>query len=170
MLTCLATVARAQSVATAGSDGDVKASASLMDTEGRGVGLAYLRQTPRGVLLRLVLNHATPGIHAVHIHETGRCTPPSFESAGQHFNPGAKQHGFLDPDGAHAGDLPNLNVPGTTELTLEYMIAGVTLEPGPRSLLDADGSALVIHAGEDDYMTDPSGSSGERLACGVIVG
>ena len=154
---------------TTGTSPAALASASLVDTQGRGIGQAYLQQTPQGVLLKLELNKATPGIHALHVHDTGRCDRPSFESTGGHFNPGNREHGFLNPRGPHAGDLPNLAVPSSTELSVEYFLADVTIDPGPRSLVDGNGSAIVIHTGKDDYSTDPAGAAGARLACGAIV-
>jgi Cu-Zn family superoxide dismutase len=147
----------------------VTATAVLVDGQGRGVGQARLQQTPNGVLLRLDLKNATPGVHGLHIHEVGRCDRPSFESAGGHFSPDRRAHGFLNPRGPHAGDLPNIFVPVSTELSVEYLLRDVTLEVGQRSLLDANGSALVIHAGKDDYMSDPAGEAGDRLGCGPIV-
>lgn len=154
---------------TTGTRTAATAGASLIDTQGRSIGEARLQQTPHGVLLKLDLRHATPGIHGLHIHDIGRCDAPSFESAGGHFNPSGRQHGFLNPRGPHAGDLPNIEVPATTTLAVEYLVADVTLEPGSLSLLDADGSAIVIHSGKDDYTSDPAGGSGDRLACGRIV-
>ena len=147
-----------------------QASATLIDSSGRAIGQARLRQTAHGVLLQLDLTNATPGIHALHIHETGRCDRPTFESAGGHFAPDGRAHGFFDPKGPHAGDLPNIHVPTSLMLSVEYLIDDVTLSPGPRSLLDADGSAIVMHAGKDDYISEPAGSAGERLGCGRIVG
>jgi Cu-Zn family superoxide dismutase len=145
------------------------ATASLVDASGRNIGGAHLRETPHGVLIKLELKNATPGLHGLHIHETGRCERPSFASAGGHFNPTGRKHGFLNPDGPHAGDLPNIEVPSTTNLSIEYLAPGVTLKPGSRSLLDVDGSAVLIHSAQDDYRTDPSGEAGDRLACGVIA-
>lgn len=145
------------------------AAAALVDVSGRSIGQARLQETSHGVLLMLELRNATPGVHALHIHEVGRCDPPSFTSAGDHFAPDRRSHGFLNPGGPHAGDLPNIYVPTSTELSLEYLIPNVTLGAGPRSLLDADGSALVIHSGKDDYASDPAGGAGDRLACGSIM-
>lgn len=155
------TPARTGTPATAG--------AALIDTSGRAIGQARLQETPHGVLLMLELRNATPGVHAVHIHAVGRCDAPSFTSAGDHFAPDRRSHGFLNPGGPHAGDLPNIYIPTSTELSLEYLIPGVTLGAGPRSLLDADGSALVMHSGKDDYASDPAGGAGDRLACGSIM-
>jgi Cu-Zn family superoxide dismutase len=154
---------------TSGSSVALTASARLVDTQGRNVGEARLQQTPHGVLLKLELKNATPGVHALHIHEVGRCEAPSFESAGGHFAPSARQHGFLNARGPHAGDLPNIEVPASTQLTVEHLVSDVTLEPGAQSLLDSNGSAIVIHAGKDDYATEPAGDSGDRLACGRIA-
>ena len=160
----------AQGPAVTGTTGSMPtAAAALVDESGRGVGQARLQQTPHGVLLRLDLKNATPGVHGLHIHEIGRCEAPSFESAGGHFSPDRRVHGLLNPSGPHAGDLPNIFVPSSTELSVEYVIPDVTLDPGPRALLDANGSAIVIHAGQDDYFSDPAGHAGDRLACGPIV-
>ena len=154
---------------TAGTSAAPTASASLTDAQGRSVGEARLQQTPHGVLVKLDLRNATPGVHALHIHEVGRCDAPTFESAGEHFAPSGRQHGFLDARGPHAGDLPNLEVPTTRQLSVEHLVSNVTLEEGTRSLFDADGSSIVIHAGKDDYTSDPAGNSGDRIACGRIV-
>lgn len=160
----------AQRPAVTGTTGSMpSATAVLMDGSGRGVGEARLQQTRHGVLLRLDLKNATPGVHGFHIHEVGRCDAPSFESAGGHFSPETRDHGFVNPSGPHAGDLPNIFVPSSKELSIEYLIPNLTLDPGPRSLLDANGSAIVIHADQDDYFSDPAGHAGDRLACGAIV-
>ena len=155
--------------ATGTSGNPTMAGAVLLDAEGRSVGEARLQQTPRGVLLTLDLKNATPGVHGLHLHDVGMCQAPSFASAGDHLSPSGREHGFLNPRGPHEGDLPNITVPRTTELSLEYLITEVTLDAGPRSLFDANGSALVIHAGKDDYRTQPSGDAGDRLACGAIA-
>lgn len=144
------------------------ASAPLKDAQGKEVGSANLVQTPRGVLINLAVKGLPPGEHAFHVHAVGKCEPP-FASAGGHFNPDSKKHGLMANDGAHAGDMPNLHIPQNGDLTIEVLNAAVTLEKGkPNSLLDSDGSALVIHAGTDDYKTDPTGDAGGRIACGVV--
>ncbi|MGE0451261.1 MAG: superoxide dismutase family protein [Vicinamibacterales bacterium] len=146
------------------------AKAAMQDRSGRNVGDAALRDTPHGVLLKVDLRGVQPGIHAFHIHETGRCDAPQFSSAGGHFAPEGHQHGVLNPSGAHAGDLPNVHVLAAGDVSFEYLVPGATLRPGTStSLLDQDGSALVMHAGADDYRTDPSGGAGDRLICGVVM-
>jgi Cu-Zn family superoxide dismutase len=110
-----------------------------------------------------------PGLHGFHIHAVGKCDPPDFSSAGQHFNPTGKQHGALNPAGSHAGDLPNLNVGPDGVGRLETTTEQITLGTGPTSVWDADGSALVLHAAPDDFKTDPTGNAGARIACGVIT-
>jgi Cu-Zn family superoxide dismutase len=139
----------------------------MKNTGGDKVGEAKLTQTPHGVLIQLELSKIPAGIRAFHIHEVGECEPP-FESAGAHFNPSDKKHGFLDQKGRHAGDLPNIHVPEGGELVVEVLAPQVTLQNGKNSLFDADGSALVIHEKADDYQSDPAGDAGSRIACGVI--
>jgi Cu-Zn family superoxide dismutase len=144
------------------------ATAPLKNAEGKEVGSANLTQTPQGVLIILSLNGLPPGEHAFHVHTVGKCEPP-FTSAGGHFNPGNKKHGMMAPEGQHAGDMPNLHIPQSGDLMVEVVNTAITLEKGkPNSVFDADGSALIVHAGGDDYKTDPTGESGGRIACGVI--
>ena len=144
------------------------ASAALKSADGKEVGSANLTQTPHGVLINISVKGLPPGEHAFHVHAVGKCEPP-FTSAGGHFNPGNKKHGMMAAEGYHAGDMPNLHVPQSGDLTVETVNANITLEKGkPNSVFDADGSAIVIHAGSDDYKTDPAGDAGARIACGVI--
>jgi superoxide dismutase, Cu-Zn family len=144
------------------------ASATLEDAHGRSIGEAHLRQTPHGVLLAVDLVNAPPGTHGLHIHEVGTCEGPSFKSAGGHYNPSGTQHGFLNSNGPHAGDLANIEIPKTGQLSVEQFLADVRLEPDPKSLLDDNGSAIVLHSTKDDYASDPAGMAGDRLACGEI--
>jgi len=144
------------------------AKATLKNADGKEVGSAALTQTPAGVLIRLSIKGLPAGERAFHVHGVGKCEPP-FTSAGPHFNPGGKKHGILAADGHHAGDLPNLHVPASGELVVEVLNAAVTLEKGKaNSLLGAQGTALVVHAGKDDYKSDPAGEAGGRIACGLI--
>lgn len=144
------------------------ARAALKNAQGETVGQATLTETPHGVLIRTTLTGVPPGEHAFHIHAVGQCEPP-FTSAGGHFNPTSKEHGIENPRGMHAGDMPNVNVPADGRLTFERLAEHVTLAAGPASLFDDDGSALVLHAGADDYTSDPAGDAGARLACGVVA-
>ena len=144
------------------------AKAALKTADGKDAGSVTLTQTPSGVLLALTAKGLPPGEHAFHVHEVGKCEAP-FTSAGGHFNPGKKKHGLLVAEGAHAGDMPNLHIPASGELTVEVQNAMITLEKDkPNSLLDADGSAVIIHAGKDDYKSEPTGEAGGRIACGVV--
>jgi Cu-Zn family superoxide dismutase len=145
-----------------------KASAVLKDPQGNEVGKATLAATPSGTLLTLELTAAPPGAHGFHIHAVGKCEPPDFASAGGHFNPDETKHGLLNPEGPHAGDMPNIHVPEGGKLTVEVLNPLVTLSK-ESALLDEDGSALVLHADPDDYKTDPAGHAGGRIACGVIT-
>src|SRR4051812_4123167 len=143
------------------------ANTQLKDASGKPVADVDLVQTPAGVLIKLQIKGLTPGEHAFHVHAVGKCEAP-FESAGPHFNPGNHKHGMLSGE-AHAGDMPNLHVPQSGELSIEVVNSAISLEQGkPNSLFDNDGSALVVHAKADDYKTDPAGNAGDRIACGVI--
>ncbi len=146
-----------------------RASSEIKDKDGKTVGRAAFRETPDGVIVLVEVKGLTPGLHGVHIHAVGKCEGPAFASAGGHFNPTQKKHGFKNPEGVHAGDLPNMLVAKDGSGRFEALTDAITLKPGPQSVFDGDGSALVIHAGVDDYMTDPAGNSGDRIACGVIV-
>jgi superoxide dismutase, Cu-Zn family len=166
LMLCGALLAMAVGV-SAQSAGE-QAKATLKDAAGQTVGEATLTDTPHGVLLHVELTKAAPGIHAFHIHQTGKCEAP-FTSAGGHFNPASKQHGVENAMGMHAGDMPNIDVPASGALTFDVFDHDVTLKPGANSLLDADGSAIVIHAGADDYKSDPAGNAGARAICGIVT-
>jgi Cu-Zn family superoxide dismutase len=145
------------------------AKAVLKDKSGKEVGEANLIQTRNGVLLRLSVKGIEPGEHAFHVHAVGKCEPP-FTSAGGHFNPASHKHGLEAADGAHAGDMPNLHVPQSGDLTVEVLNTMITLASGqPNSVFGPGGTALVIHAKADDNKSDPAGNAGDRIACGVIA-
>lgn len=144
------------------------AKANLRNAEGKEVGSAALTQTPAGVLITLSVKGLPAGEHAFHVHAVGKCEPP-FTTAGGHFNPEKKKHGMMASDGPHAGDMPNLHVPTSGELAVDVLNAAVTLEKGKaNSLFGPEGTALIIHAGKDDYKTDPTGEAGGRIACGLV--
>jgi len=144
-----------------------KASADIKDATGKKVGEAILEQRAGEVQISATFSGLPPGQHAFHIHEVGRCDPP-FESAGGHFNPTGKKHGKDNPNGPHAGDLPNLDVPSSGGVKVEVTVKDLALDGGRGGLLDGDGVALVVHEGADDYKSDPAGNAGKRLACGVV--
>jgi Cu-Zn family superoxide dismutase len=121
-------------------------------------------ETPGGVTFRIGAAGLPHGIHGIHVHAVGRCDPPGFTTAGAHFNPDGRQHGFNNSAGPHRGDMPNVTVSANGVLQEAVSLPGASFG----TLLDADGAALVIHARADDYATDPSGNSGDRIACGVI--
>jgi superoxide dismutase, Cu-Zn family len=164
-----ALIAAPQSLGLAAESRSAKA--KMINSNRQEVGEATLSETPSGVLIRLNLRQKpegiSPGTHAIHIHNIGKCEPP-FKSAGEHFNPMNKKHGFFSKEGKHIGDLPNIYVPESAPLTVEFLVSQLSLSGGSTSVFDSDGSALVIHQGADDYQTDPAGNSGDRVACGVI--
>ena len=141
---------------------------TLKDRQGHSVGTVTVTETPHGLLVRGTVAGLPSGPHAIHFHETGKCEPP-FTSAGGHFNPEQKTHGVLSPGGPHAGDLPNLVVPASGKLGFEIFAPGLSLSSGSGAVLDADGTAIVVHAKADDHMSQPAGDSGDRIACGVLA-
>lgn len=153
--------------------GALHAEAALVDTAGNSVGWARFVEDATGTVhLSVHVQGLTPGLHGIHIHAIGTCTlgtTPAFSSAGGHHNPLGHTHGLLSPTGPHAGDLPNLvvNEDGVGHLDTTTDLA--TQSAGTTSIFDADGSALVIHAAEDDQVTNATGNSGPRIACGPIV-
>jgi Cu-Zn family superoxide dismutase len=143
------------------------AKATLKNVDGKEVGTAQLTQAATGgVLISLSVSGLPAGDHAFHVHAVGKCEPP-FTSAGGHFNPGNKKHGMMSPEGQHAGDMPNLHIPASGALTVDVVNSAITIEKG-KGTGDANGLSLIIHAGKDDYKTDPTGDAGGRIACGVI--
>ncbi|WP_324072151.1 superoxide dismutase family protein [Sphingopyxis sp.] len=140
------------------------AMADLKAADGKPVGKATASVDNGRVMLSLQVEGLPPGDHGVHVHMTGKCDAPKFESAGAHWNPANAQHGLEAPAGQHAGDMPNLVVDANGLGRLTYELKGATFA----GLMDADESAMVVHASADDQKTDPSGNSGDRIACGIF--
>jgi Cu-Zn family superoxide dismutase len=144
----------------------------INDAQGKSVGTAKISSVGSGVEVSLNLRGLPPGDHGIHFHQNAKCEGPDFKSAGGHFNPEGKKHGLQNPDGHHAGDMMNITVDANGKAKTRVSDNDVTLGPAAdkHSLFANGGTALMIHAKADDMKTDPSGSSGDRIACGVIVG
>jgi Cu-Zn family superoxide dismutase len=146
-----------------------RAATSLRNAQGQVIGAASAMRDGNMVRVRLDVRGLAAGTHGVHLHQTGRCDAPDFASAGPHWNPTSHQHGRLNPQGPHLGDLPNLVVGANGRGLIAFAVPVPAGTPaGANPLLDADGTAIVIHAAADDLRTDPSGNSGARIACGVL--
>jgi Cu-Zn family superoxide dismutase len=148
--------------------GPSSAAADLIDASGRTVARATTEEAGEGVRVRIEAVSMAPGAYGAHIHTVGRCDAPAFTTAGGHWNPTARQHGRDNPAGMHRGDLPNLLVGADGRGSFEYTVLGAAIGGGDFAMLDTDGAAVVIHQRADDYRTDPSGNSGDRIACGVL--
>ncbi len=144
-------------------------SADLRDAQGRNRARATAEAAGDSLRVRIEAVGMSPGTYGAHLHTVGRCDPPAFASAGPHWNPTGQKHGKDNPAGMHKGDLPNLAVGADGRGSFEYTVPNAGLSGMlPNRLIDADGAAVVIHAKPDDYRTDPSGNSGDRIACGVL--
>lgn len=154
----------------AGAKGDNIVRATLVGADQAQYGAVILATGDDGLLMRINAEGLSEGQHGVHIHSIGKCEGPDFKSAGGHWNPEEKQHGFDNPEGSHKGDFYNLDIGADGKGSLEATITGVSLKGEGNALLDADGAAFVVHAGPDDLLSDPSGESGGRIACGVFEG
>lgn len=154
--------------AVLGQGAPKSAHADIVNAEGQKIGTARILAAKDGVKIEVSVSQLPPGKHAIHIHNVGKCEGPDFTSAGPHLNPDTKKHGKDNPEGPHAGDLLNIEVKanGTAKETLRDRM--VTLGDGANSVFHDGGTAIVVHAKEDDYKTDPAGNSGPRIACGVI--
>lgn len=152
------------------SAAETPAGASLQRPDGGSAGLVTLAEDAKGVTIKVEASGLAPGDHGLHLHTVGRCDGPKFESAGPHWNPTGKQHGSDNPAGAHLGDLANLSIGADGRGTSTFTVAGATLKGNANPLIDLDGAALMVHAERDDYKTDPSGDSGDRVACAILEG
>jgi Cu-Zn family superoxide dismutase len=145
------------------------ATADLKDAKGQPVGVVSFKQLPDGVQLIAKVSGLTPGVHAIHVHNVGKCEAPDFKSAGPHFNPESKKHGLENPEGHHMGDMPNLTADKNGKGVFRAKLAGATLQgTGANSLFHEGGTAVVIHEKEDDMKSDPAGNAGARVACGPV--
>jgi superoxide dismutase, Cu-Zn family len=166
-----ATILLASTMFAAGATGAWaadSATAKFTGADGTDHGTLTLTSTPNGVLITGELTNVPAGAHGFHFHTTGACEPP-FESAGGHFNPTEAEHGFLVEAGPHSGDMTNLHAGDSGTVTVETVDSAVSLTEGEEGyLLDEDGTSLILHAGADDYQTQPSGASGDRIACAVV--
>ena len=136
----------------------------LVNAAGATIGSVRAWQTAGGISFHISAKGLPHGIHGIHVHPIGRCDPPDFASAGTHWNPTGRQHGLNNPQGPHAGDLPNVTVAANGVLEETVVLPHATLA----ELLDADGASILIHANADDYVSQPSGNSGPKIACAVI--
>jgi Cu-Zn family superoxide dismutase len=147
-----------------------KQTVEFRDAKGRTTGTATLEQKKNGVEVKLDLKNLPPGVHAIHVHQNAKCQGPAFTTAGGHFNPNAKKHGLMNPEGSHNGDMDNFTVGKDGTAQAEILNRQVTMEEGkPNSIFANGGTALVIHAKADDMKTDPAGNAGDRIACALVT-
>ena len=165
----LCTVLTAAGCASLRTSAPATATASLRSSTGSEIGTLRLDAVPGGVRVSGLLTGLTPGAHGIHFHAVGRCDAPEFTSAGPHFNPAGRKHGLTNPDGPHAGDMPAIAAGTDGRATVDFVSRLATLDGATTGLLDADGTAVVVHAANDDQRTDPSGNTGARIACGLVA-
>jgi superoxide dismutase, Cu-Zn family len=164
---CALTAALAFSLTVSASAQTVKV--QLNNAQGQSVGTAELSPSPQGVNIKLNLMNLSPGEHAIHVHAAAKCEAPGFTTAGGHFNPDMKHHGLQNPDGPHAGDMPNFMVAADGTAKATVVAPGVTMGDDAHSIFTNGGTALVIHEKADDMKSDPAGNAGARIACGTIA-
>jgi Cu-Zn family superoxide dismutase len=140
------------------------ATATLQLASGESVGTLTFHPYDNSIYIFGDVNRLTPGQHGIHLHAVGKCEGPAFTTAGPHVNPMSKHHGLQNPAGPHAGDLENITADANGHATVILVTDRTTTD----ALLDSDGSAIVVHATQDDQVTDPAGNSGARFACGVL--
>lgn len=165
---CLACVAAAPAAPPPTSPATLVAQATIALPDGSTIGTASIVAAGNRTRLAVALRGLAPGVHGMHFHTSGKCSGQGFVEAGAHLNPAARQHGIHNPAGSHLGDLPNVTADAQGNVSAQFMLPAST-EDLNAALFDADGTAIVIHADRDDDATDPSGNSGARIACGVVM-
>ncbi|MXO86164.1 superoxide dismutase family protein [Altererythrobacter aurantiacus] len=161
------TFALAACATTYGGEREMISSAPLISADGTAAGTATLLSEGSSIYVSIEATGLSEGQHGFHLHQSGQCTRPDFTSAGGHLNPTDKSHGIYSPDGPHLGDLPNLNVGADGRANAEAVLVG-SRDGILADIFDADGTAVIVHAGADDYRTDPAGDAGSRVLCGVF--
>ena len=149
------------------ADALIIAKAELSNAQGQPSGSVFIRNGRGGLVMLVDATGLADGVYGMHFHQTGKCETPGFKTAGGHWNPAGRQHGLSNAIGAHAGDLPNLEINSNDTAAISVPLDS-SLVDGAQSLFDNDGAAIIIHARADDNMTDPSGNSGDRILCGVL--
>lgn len=149
-------------------DGGTARKVDMYNASGDMVGTATFTEAPDGVNIKIKIEGLTPGFHGIHVHEIPLCEGPDFTSAGNHLNPEGKKHGLMHPDGSHLGDLPNIEVDSDGRVDAELLLADATLLEGKKSILQGEGTSLIIKSVQDDGVTQPSGNSGMRIVCGEL--